>query len=237
MKEIRWMLGTFSLFLAVSLAALFQSGCGGGSSPSSPGGGSSSVTIAWAYPEIFDNDGNSSTYLQLQVNDAPVTDVAVSLSGNFPGAPVALAYSNPVTHSGHIYATYQALGFSYVAGDTYIFTSTASGKTASATLTTPGNLTLSSNANGAVTLADAGVPGNENTVSVYDSSGVTNTFYVTNAVFPVTIDASTAYAGTTGTVFNLTVNAEIEGGTVHNAGLSFGDFNVSAEASQSVTLP
>ncbi|HVM32287.1 MAG TPA: hypothetical protein VMU88_04070, partial [bacterium] len=199
--------------------------------------GSSSVTIAWAYPEIFYNNGNSSAYLQLQVNDSPVTDAAVSLSGNFPGAPVTLAYASPVTHSGNVYASYQVLGFSYVAGDTYIFTSTALGKTASATLSAPGNLTLSADANGAVTLVNAGIPGSDNSISVYDSSGVTNTLYLSNATFPVTIDASTAYAGISGTIFNLAVNAENDGGTAHNAGVSYGDFEVAAEASRSVTLP
>lgn len=224
--------------LSVSMLIL---GPGCGSSPSSPSGPTptATVSISWAYPEVYTTNNYPNGYIQLQVNGSPVTNAAVTLTGSFAGAPVTGVYQAPITHSTQVYASYQFQSFTYTAGQTYIITTTALGKTASATLTAPGNVSMSLDANGAVTLATAALPGNHNFVVVGDSGGTTTTLSLTNTTFPVTLapPTSSVYPGGSGTIYEVDVRSEYDTTTATNATVDFGAIELWEEKDQPVTIP
>lgn len=238
MKRFVILSGILVLFAS---AVLLGPGCG--NSPASPADPTptptATVSISWAYPEVYSTNNTASAYIQLQVNGSPVTNAAVTLAGSFAGAPVTAAYQAPITHSTQVYADYQFQSFTYTAGQTYILITTVLGKTASATLTAPGNVSLSLDSNGAVTLADAGFPGNHNFVVVDDSGGTTTTLSLTNTTFPVTLapPTSSVYPGGSGTVYEVDVRSQYNTTTATNATVDFGAIELWEEKDQPVTIP
>ncbi len=197
------------------------------------------VVFNWAYPEIYTTNNSPSAYIQLQVNGSPVTNAAVTLSGSFAGAPVTAVYQSAITHSGQVYADYQFQTFTYTAGQTYIISTTALGSTAAVTVTAPGNVVLSLDANGAVTLADAGLPGGKGFVVVEDNPYTTTTLNLSNPAFPVTLapPTSSVYPGGSGTVYDVDVRTEHDSTTATNATVAYGSIELWEEKDQPVTIP
>lgn len=214
-------------------------GCSSSSNPSSPAPTPTpTVAIDWAYAEIEGGNTSSSfALLQVRVNGSPVTDAAVSMSGNFTGAPLAASYNAPVTHSGVVFAGYHFPSFNYEVGKNYILSTTALGKTASVTFTAPGNFTFSSDANAAVTEVSWTDPGNHDFVEIYDPVGNSDTFYINYATSPVDITPATAYPGSTGSVYNIYARTQYFTTSVANASVTLGEVGIWYEYDQDVTVP
>ncbi len=197
------------------------------------------VAIEWGYVAVDSYLGNPGGSVQLRVNGSPVTDAAVTMAGTFPGAPVTAAYQFPVTLSGQVLANYQFQPFTYSPGQTYILSTTALGKTAAVTATAPGNISMSLDSNGAVTLANAALPGSDNLVLVNGNGGTTTTLYLSNPAFPVTIapPPSGAYPGGSGSVYTVSVVARYITTTISNATDTLGDVELWEQKNQPVTIP
>lgn len=240
MKNIH-KIAVLAVLILGGMAVLWGSGCS--STPSNPSTPTATPTATvvfnWAYPEIYTTNNYPAAYIQLQVNGSPVTDAAVTLSGSFVGSPVTAAYQTTINHSGQLYANYQFQSFTYTAGQTYIMATTDLGATASATVVAPGGVSLSLDSNGAVTLADAAIPGNSNFIVVDDSGGTTTTLSLTNVTFPVTIapPPSTVYPGGSGTIYDVDVRSQYKTNTASNATVALGSIYLWEEKDQPVTIP
>ncbi len=233
--EIKWMLGVWGLFLAASLS-VFQAGCGSKSSPTGPVAGA--VTFTWAEPFISEINGGSGVEMGLEVNGAPYTAAAVSLSGNFPGAPVALAYDGPVSHSGHAYSDYYNGSFTYSPGSTYVLSTDVLGTVGSVTLVAPGAVTWqTATAGGAVTLVTCSTPVDFSFLEIENSAGATDTLSLSNFTFPVTINTGTTYPITPPHLYGMDVGAGVTVSSISNATLAYGAVSIYQEWEASISVP
>ena len=136
------------LALALSLAA----GCGGNNNPAAPNNPMPSPTptplfssgIYWKLAQFtHDSRYGTSASLYLEVDGQPVTDATVLLSGPGLSAPVTIPYVFTSTFPEGPFSNYiRSSGLTYVAGGDYTLTTLTTAGTASATLTAPGNFSI-----------------------------------------------------------------------------------------------
>lgn len=221
------------LFAILVLSGVpFLGGTGCGSSPAGP----APVSIVWAYPTISHYLGGQFAFVQLRVDNQPLTNAAVTLSGTFTGAPVVLPYSNYVTHGSVVYANYETTTFTYEPNKVYTLSTKAKGKTASGSVTAPGGISVLTNAGGAVTQASWTYDGSADNVDVYENSPTSQATFntlnsVSDATSPVAIPdngGSNAYPDGSGSSYSTTtvvknVTTTISGGTLRSGSTLYAD--------------
>lgn len=221
--------------LCLTLAAILE-GCTAGNSPATPQNPEPSATpsstftmtpnptnsptssptptpiigVEWYQGEIYHSDYNGGTFafIYLAVNGQAVTTAGVTLSGTFTGSPVPILFNNTYSISGKNYAYYQAAGFNWQPGQTYILTTVTTAGTAAATLTAPGGVTFAPlDSHGAVTQLGWGIEGSNDYIYVRETAPVTQITFDTRSVSsdadsPVTVPAP-AYPGGSGGVYDI----------------------------------
>ncbi|HET9868939.1 MAG TPA: hypothetical protein VFR02_00365 [bacterium] len=232
MRAFRWGFGTFLAVVILGLGAFSQEGCG--SSPSSPGG--NSAGIVWYSGQVLTGTySGPGANISLRVNDSPVSDATVVLSGGFPESPVTLGYVTTETDSGKDYAVYVTHSFTYVPGAGYTIASMSSALTASAGIVAPGGATFLSDASGVVTQVGEAHPGDTGNLYIMDGSG-NSVLSNLSGPYPIDLVDPTTYGGSSGTAYLLDANTESSTSTLTGGTMEYG-LTAEEDDYQPVTLP
>ncbi len=161
-------------------------------------------------------------YLDLLVNNSPVTDAVVILTGSNLSSPVTVPYDKPVSYGGVGYAQYHSQDtFTYELGETYTLTCIAMGVTTSATQTAPGDISVLADGSGAVTYASWATEGNSDHVYIRHAPFITTYSLPPDQDSPVSIDPVTPYPDT-GYTYNEFIDIQNQTPTVSNGSTSLG---------------
>jgi hypothetical protein len=112
--------------------------------------------VQWFAAEVGNGYPNIYAYVALTVDDKCETTAGVTVSGDFPGAPVPVPFSQFVTWGdGVVNAYYQSTGKGlYAPGKTYTLTTVTSKGTLSATAKAPGRITQAADGSGSSWVVD-----------------------------------------------------------------------------------